>query len=139
MLTILTGICTYFICNVKTVLHSTFTIKDLGLVKYYLGLEIHRTETGLYLHQHQFVHDLLIVAGLENSKPLLLLVDINIKLSLMNGVLLDKPSVIKNLSVNCYILLFLTQISCMLSIILVSFYRPRVLLICLLCNKSYVT
>lgn len=61
-----TGTSNAFIQHVKDVLHSTFTIKDLGLAKYYLGLEIHKTDEGLYLHQHKFVYDLLVEAGLEN-------------------------------------------------------------------------
>nr|XP_017233051.1 PREDICTED: uncharacterized mitochondrial protein AtMg00810-like [Daucus carota subsp. sativus] len=51
-----------FISHVKSVYHSTFTIKDLGLAKYYLGHEIHRTTEGLYFHQHKFVHDILLEA-----------------------------------------------------------------------------
>ena len=47
---LLTGNSNEFISHVKSVLHSTFTIKDLGLAKYYLGLEIHKTAEGLYLH-----------------------------------------------------------------------------------------
>lgn len=88
---LLTGTSSDFISQVKASLHSTFTIKDLGLAKYYLGLEIHRTEAGLYLHQHKFVHDLLLEAGLENAKPLSLPVDAAIKLSPTDGVLLDDP------------------------------------------------
>lgn len=90
---LLTGNSNEFISHVKTELHSIFTIKDLGLAKYYLGLEIHRTKDGIYLHQHKFVHDMLIEAGLENSKPLSLPVDVNIKLSPTDGVLLDDPTV----------------------------------------------
>lgn len=70
-----------FIAHVKSILHSTFTITYLGLAKYYLGLEYSRTEKGIYLHQHKFVHDLLLEAGFENSKPLSLPVDNNVNLS----------------------------------------------------------
>lgn len=78
---LLTGNDPNFIQHIKSVLHSTFTIKDLGLIKYYLGLEIHRTDNGMFFHQHKFIHDLLLEAGLENAKPLSLLVDFNTKLS----------------------------------------------------------
>lgn len=84
-----------FISHVKSVLHDTFTINDLSLAKYYLGLEIHRTEDGLYLHQHKFIHDLLLKAGLENVKPLSLPIDTHVKLSHIDGVLLNDPSVSK--------------------------------------------
>lgn len=90
---LLTGTDVVFISHVKKVLHDTFTIKDLGLAKYYLGLEIHRTKEGLYLHQHKFVHDLLLEAGLEHAKPLSLSIDQTVKLSPTEGELLDDPSV----------------------------------------------
>lgn len=90
---LLTGSSNEFIGHVKSVLHSTFTIKDLGLAKYYLGLEIHRTDEGLYLHQHKFIHDLLVEAGLEHCKPLSLPVDRTIKLSPTDGELLTEPTI----------------------------------------------
>lgn len=58
-----------FITHVKDFLHSSFTIKDLGLTKYYLLLELHRTTKGLYLYQHKFMYDMLMVVGLEDCKP----------------------------------------------------------------------
>lgn len=78
--------------HIKSVLHSAFTIKDLGLIKYYLGLEIHKTDKGIFLHQHKFIHDLLLEAGLETAKPLSLPVDFNTKLSSEDDLLLDNPS-----------------------------------------------
>lgn len=90
---LLTGNSSTFITYVKNALHSTFIIKYLGLAKYYLGLEINRTDDGLYLHQHKFLHDLLIEAGLENCKPLSLHVDTNVKLSPHDGELFEEPTV----------------------------------------------
>lgn len=89
---LLTGNNSEFIAHVKSVLHSTFTIKDLGLIKYYPGLEIHRTDTCMFLHQHKFIHDLILEAGLADAKPLTLPVDANTKLSVDDGLLLDNPS-----------------------------------------------
>lgn len=88
----ITGIDSLFISYVKSVLDKAFTIKDLGLVKYYLGLEIVRTSDGIYLHQHKFIHDMLVEAGLQDSKPLSLPVDTTVKLSLNEGSPLDDPS-----------------------------------------------
>lgn len=73
--------------------HNTFTIKNLGLVKYYLGLEIHRTPAGIYLHQHKFVHDLLVEAGLQDCKPLSLSVDYTIKLTDEDGDLFHDSTI----------------------------------------------
>lgn len=38
---LLTGTDFEFIAHFKSVLHSSFTVEDLGLIKYYLGLKIH--------------------------------------------------------------------------------------------------
>lgn len=52
----------------KTQLHDTFTIKDLGLARFFLGLELFHTSQGLLVHQCKFLLDLLIDAGLSGYK-----------------------------------------------------------------------
>lgn len=44
---------------VKQALHEKFTIKDLGLAQYFLGIELKRTHTGTYLNQRKYILDLL--------------------------------------------------------------------------------
>ncbi|XP_016648285.1 PREDICTED: uncharacterized mitochondrial protein AtMg00810-like [Prunus mume] len=44
---------------VQTLLHSTFHMKDLGQLTYFLGLEIHHQPHGLFLHQHKYNQDLV--------------------------------------------------------------------------------
>lgn len=90
---LLNGNCSALISQIKAFLDQSFTIKDLGLEKYYLGLEVTYLEYGIFLHQHKFIYDLLVDAGLEDSKPLSLPVDTSIKLSLEEGLLLDDPSI----------------------------------------------
>lgn len=50
---------TYVILHIKSVLDAAFTIKDLGPIKYYLGLEVSTLSTGIFIHQHKFVTDML--------------------------------------------------------------------------------
>lgn len=40
-------------------LNSIFDLKDLGNVHYFLGLEIKRDETGMFISQKKYVFDLL--------------------------------------------------------------------------------
>lgn len=40
-------------------LHFQFALKTLGPVSYFLGLEVFRDATGLYLYQHKYIMDLL--------------------------------------------------------------------------------
>ncbi|KAL0385494.1 UNVERIFIED_CONTAM: Retrovirus-related Pol polyprotein from transposon RE1 [Sesamum radiatum] len=57
------------IAVVKHFLDSTFTIKDLGLAKYFLGLEIARSPFGTSITQHKFIRDIIRDAGLQSAKP----------------------------------------------------------------------
>ncbi|XP_035837485.1 uncharacterized mitochondrial protein AtMg00810-like [Helianthus annuus] len=52
-----------------TRLHKEFSIKDLGLLGYFLGLEVSHSNTGLFLSQAKYAHNILARAGMLNSKP----------------------------------------------------------------------
>lgn len=49
-------------------LHAKFSIKDMGHLNYFLGLEVSYTETSLFLNQSKYVHDTLIRTSLLDSK-----------------------------------------------------------------------
>lgn len=49
------SICNKFIHKLSTL----FPIKDLGPFHYFMGLEVHRTNDGLFLHQGKYLLDLL--------------------------------------------------------------------------------
>ncbi|KAM0024789.1 putative RNA-directed DNA polymerase [Helianthus debilis subsp. tardiflorus] len=53
----------------KTELHKRFTIKDLGALKYFLGIEVARTTKGLVLSQRKYTLDILRDMGLEGCRP----------------------------------------------------------------------
>ncbi|KAJ4751619.1 Retroelement pol polyprotein-like [Rhynchospora pubera] len=48
---------------------SVFHIKDLGQLKYFLGIEIARGPSGLFLCQRKYVLDILAECGLLGAKP----------------------------------------------------------------------
>ncbi|XP_019233362.1 PREDICTED: uncharacterized protein LOC109213968 [Nicotiana attenuata] len=53
----------------KEYLHNCFHIKDLGKLKYFLGIEVSRSPKGLFLNQRKYVLDILKEVGLTNAKP----------------------------------------------------------------------
>lgn len=66
---ILTGSSSSHIDAVKKYLSTQFKLKDLGHLKYFLGLEIARSKNGIYIHQRKYALNLLSTAGLLGSKP----------------------------------------------------------------------
>lgn len=67
--------------QVKDCLNSKFQIKDLGHLKYFLGLEIAKSPSGLYLHQSKYVTDLLKDVGLSHCKDSFLPIEQNHQLA----------------------------------------------------------
>ncbi|KAM1830529.1 hypothetical protein ACFX13_020749 [Malus domestica] len=59
------SICNLFIQN----LGAIFPVKDLGPLHYFLGLEIQRSSTGLFLHQTKYLLDLLGKTNMAGAKP----------------------------------------------------------------------
>ncbi|KAL0408278.1 UNVERIFIED_CONTAM: Retrovirus-related Pol polyprotein from transposon RE1 [Sesamum radiatum] len=74
--------------SVKSYLHSLFTIKDLGDARYFLGLEIARNSTGMYVAQAKYVQDIIRDIGLLNARPTSTPFPLGLKLSEDCGALL---------------------------------------------------
>jgi len=53
----------------KHLLSSNFHIPDLGKLKYFLGIEVAHSSSGISLCQRRYCLDLISDAGLLNSKP----------------------------------------------------------------------
>lgn len=55
--------------RVKQFLNSKFMIKDLGKLKFFLGIEVLDTPNGVCLSQRKYCHELLNDFGLLGCKP----------------------------------------------------------------------
>ncbi|KAK9051665.1 hypothetical protein SSX86_028293 [Deinandra increscens subsp. villosa] len=66
---VITGNDVKMIENVKTALKTKFKIKDLGHLKYFLGIEVVNSEKGLCLSQRKYCLELLAEYGLTGCKP----------------------------------------------------------------------
>ncbi|XP_071683221.1 uncharacterized mitochondrial protein AtMg00810-like [Lolium perenne] len=68
-------------------LRAEFTLKDLGPLHYFLGIEVVRRADGFFLHQRKYAHELLERAGMLNCNPAPTPVDTKAKLSASDGSL----------------------------------------------------
>ena len=81
----------------KAYLDAWFHIKDLGPLKYFLGLEVARSPDGIVLSQRKYALDILQEAGLLGSKPSAFPMEQNHKLALDNSVILNNPEAYRRL------------------------------------------
>ncbi|KAL5552893.1 hypothetical protein UlMin_040294 [Ulmus minor] len=52
------------------VLSNSFSLKDLGQLSYFLGIEVRTDAEGLHLSQKRYIKDLLNKSKMDNAKPL---------------------------------------------------------------------
>ncbi|KAM1530006.1 hypothetical protein ACFX1Z_019153 [Malus domestica] len=61
-------------------LTSEFEMKDLGALKYFLGIEVARSQQGIFLSQRKYVLDILTETGMLACKPVDTPIELNYKL-----------------------------------------------------------
>lgn len=54
--------------KLKAFLQTKFQTKDLGVLKYFLGIEVMYSKKGIFLSQRKYVMDLLSEIGMMRSK-----------------------------------------------------------------------
>jgi hypothetical protein len=89
---ILTGDDTLGIAHVKQSLGKIFDVKDLGALKYFLGIEVARSRHGISLSQRKYTLGLLQSTSMLECRPASTPMDSNLKLSVESGKLLFNPS-----------------------------------------------
>ncbi|KAK3023487.1 hypothetical protein RJ639_045074 [Escallonia herrerae] len=75
----------------KKYLNDCFKLKDLGHLKYFLGIEAARGLRGLFLSQRKYALDILSESGLSVSKPAAFPMEQNHGLALTGGPFLSDP------------------------------------------------
>jgi len=73
-------------------LDTTFTIKDLGFARYFVGMKLSRSSQGIYINQRKYILDILSNAGVTSAKPTNFLLPKGLKLSTEHGAILSNPS-----------------------------------------------
>lgn len=94
---IITGPSEKIIGNLKNHLNATFKLKDLGPLRYFLGLELACSSKVIHLSQRNYVLNLLEDTSFLASKPCNLPMDPNLKLQLDKGELLTDPTAYRRL------------------------------------------
>ena len=83
--------------KVKKHLDNTFSIKDLGRLNYFLGIEVSYTSDGLVLHQHKYTKGLLSESKINKFKRVVTPLPLHLKLSAHNGNLMPDPTPYRSL------------------------------------------
>jgi hypothetical protein len=83
--------------HIKLLLDQKFSIKDLGIFKYFLRFEVPRSKEGISLCQRKYTLDLLQDAGLLVAKPCPTPMQPQLQLSKSQGELLTDPTTYRRL------------------------------------------
>ncbi|XP_062088603.1 uncharacterized mitochondrial protein AtMg00810-like [Humulus lupulus] len=81
----------------KAYLSDWFCMKDLGTLKYFLGIEVARSSFGFLLCQRKYTLDIITEAGLLGAKPADFPIEQNHKLGLATGAKLSDPEPYRHL------------------------------------------
>ncbi|KAK9049228.1 hypothetical protein SSX86_031804, partial [Deinandra increscens subsp. villosa] len=81
--------------KLKELLKTKFLIKDLGELKYFLGIEVIKMNNGICLSQRKYCIELLAEFGMTGSKPINVPIEKNYILSSLNK---DKNEPVTNIS-----------------------------------------
>ena len=75
----------------KSHLHSQFQIKDMGPLKYFLGIKVAQSSSGIAISQRQYALDILTETGMLDCCPSDTPMDPNVKLLPSQGEPLEDP------------------------------------------------
>ncbi|XP_057246781.1 uncharacterized mitochondrial protein AtMg00810-like [Beta vulgaris subsp. vulgaris] len=81
------------IAEMKKVLDDCFTIKDLGHLRYFLGIEVARNGKGTMINQRKYALDIVKDAGFDHCTPATFPFPKGVKLSTDIGEVLEDPEV----------------------------------------------
>ncbi|XP_016169023.1 uncharacterized protein LOC107611630 [Arachis ipaensis] len=94
---IVTGTSKEAIAKLVQQLHSKFSLRDMGELKYFLGIEVTQTSCGgLLLSQTKYINDLLKKANMGDSKAAATPMTSNLKLTSTDGVPFEHVSLYRS-------------------------------------------
>lgn len=84
--------CLSMLTKFKAKLSERFHMKDMGKLKYFLGIEVARSEEGIFISQRKYALDIIKETGLLGCKPALTPIEQNHNLASDDGLLYDDPT-----------------------------------------------
>ena len=116
---ILTGSNSKGIKAIKAILYSSFHMKDLSNLQYFLGLEVHASKLGIFINQQKKGKDIMTLARLDNSTPVDTPLEINVEYRLDEGDLLSDPTIYQRvvgsliyLAISCSDIAYFVNLMC---------------------------
>jgi hypothetical protein len=71
--------------ELKEVMTREFEMTDLGLMRYFLGLEVRQGKSGIFVSQEAYAKDILKKSRMEECKPVAIPMELGTKLSKFEG------------------------------------------------------
>ncbi|XP_073112311.1 uncharacterized protein [Elaeis guineensis] len=78
------------IAHLKAQLAQAFEVKDLGYLRYFLGIEVARSSKGIFLSQRKYILDLLTEVGMLGCRPIATPIEQNHRLVADTDVPIDR-------------------------------------------------
>ncbi|XP_074266449.1 uncharacterized protein LOC141589722 [Silene latifolia] len=94
---VITGNDSSVISSFREYLHRYFHMKDLGPVKYFLGIEVARSDEGIFLNQRKYTLDIVTEMSLLRAKPASTPMEPNLQLGTDQSNLLADPECYRRL------------------------------------------
>jgi hypothetical protein len=95
---ILTANTTTLLNSIITSLTCEFSMSDLGDIHHFLGINVHRTNEGLFLSQQQYALEVLERANMIQCNPIPTPIDTKSKLSAQDGDRVADPTLYRSLA-----------------------------------------
>eukprot|EP00253_Pinus_taeda_P022328 PITA_22328 len=110
--------------NFKTVMKEEFEMTDMGLLRYFLGIEVDQNENGIFISQARYVNEVLERFNMQDSKAAITPTVMGLKLSKEDSSKDFNPSLYKSI-VGSLMYLTTTRPDIMFAISLISRFMER--------------
>eukprot|EP00253_Pinus_taeda_P018863 PITA_18863 len=114
----------YLIQNFKSVMKEEFEMTDMGLLRYFLGIEVDQNENGIFISQEKYVNEVLGRFNMQDSKAAITPTVIGLKLSKEDSSKDFDPNLYK-IIVGSLMYLTLTRPDIMFVVSLISRFMER--------------